>query len=743
MSARIATRCPHCGTAVEEPGFCCAGCEMAAAIIRGAGLERYYVERTAPAPRPAYTASAGPAWSEAPVETLPDGNCEVRLHVGGLTCAACAWVTERVVLAVPGVGEATVSPATGRARVVWDPTQTDLDAICGRVAAIGYRPRALAAAAAPDRELLLRVGVAAFCAMNVMLLSAGLYAGWFDGIAPREAALLRWTALAISTPSALWCAEPLLRGAWGALRQRTLSVDLPVALGVVAMYAHGVVATIRGEEAWLDSMTMLVALLLGGRLLEQGGRRRAVEAAQALAGIAPAVARRVTATGIERVPAARLSPGDRLLVGLGEQVAADGVVVSGAARVRMALLTGESEPIALTPGDRVVAGAVAEDGSVEVRVTAAGEDTLVAKMAAELARAADRPVAPVLADRMAPAFTVATLVLAGVGLAVQGPSVALAVLVVACPCALALAAPLTTAVGLGAAARRGLLVRGGDALRRLAEVDLVAFDKTGTLTAGEPVVVAADDAVLRVAAALARHSAHPVSRALVTAASARGIPLADAHEVHEVPGEGLTGIVDGQPVRLARGAHGVAVVGMGEIRLRDALRPDAARIVAALQARGLRVALLSGDSAPVVARIAGEARVDEFVAHARPEDKVAWIVARRAEGRRVLFVGDGVNDGPALAAADVGAAMGEGAASSVLVADAVLVGEGLAPVLAGLRVAVSAHGAMRAGVGRALAYNVLAVAVALAGWMNPLAAAVAMPISSAVAIWGARRVEAA
>ncbi|MFN7147536.1 MAG: cation transporter, partial [Myxococcota bacterium] len=376
---------------------------MAAAIIAGAGLERYYAERTAPAPRPG---AAPAAWSEAPVEALPDGRSAVRLHVGGLTCAACAWVTERVVLAVPGVTEATVSPATGRARVVWQPGATDLDAICGRIAAIGYRPRALSAAAAPDRDLLLRVGVAAFCAMNVMLLSAGLYAGWFDGIAEREAALLRWTSLALSTPAALWCAEPLLRGAWGALRQGALSVDLPVAVGVLAMYLHGVVATLRGEEAWLDSMTMLIALLLAGRLLEQGGRRRAVEAASALAGTAPAVARRVTDTGVERVPAARLIPGDHLLVGLGEQVAADGVVERGPAKVRMALVTGESEPVPLAAGDRVVAGAVVEEGSVEVRVTAAGPDTLVAKMAAELANAADRPAAPVLADRMAPVFTV-------------------------------------------------------------------------------------------------------------------------------------------------------------------------------------------------------------------------------------------------------------------------------------------------------------------------------------------------
>jgi Cu2+-exporting ATPase len=729
----VGAACAHCAAPIEEPGFCCSGCEMAASIIRGAGLERYYRDRTAPGVRPEPVRAA---WSEVPVEAETDGSCTVRLHVGGLTCAACAWVTERAVLALPGVTEARVSPTSGRARVRWNPAEIDLDAICGRIGALGYRPRPVAHAAAPDRDLLLRLGVAAFCAMNVMLLSAGLYAGWFAGMAERDAALLRWASLAISTPAALWSAAPLIQGAWAALRHRLLSVDLPLAVGIVAMYVHGVVATLLGREAWLDSMTMLIALLLGGRVLEQGGRRRAVEAAQSLAGFAPATARRLTATGQESVPASQLAVGDPVMVGLGEQVPADGLVTAGAGRMEMAMLTGESEPVTLGVGDRVVAGGVVADGSFELRITATGEDTLVARMAAELAAAADRPSAPVLADRIAPAFTLATLVFAALAAALNGGEAGVAVLVVACPCALALAAPLTTAAGLGACARRGLLVRSGDALRRLADVDLVVFDKTGTLTGGHPEVVEADPAALRLAAALGRHSAHPVSRALVAACTARGIPLPTAHGVRELPGEGLEGVVDGKPVRFIRGV----VEGVGEVHLRDALRPDAARVVASL---GERVALLSGDRAEVAHAIAREAGVPDVVAPATPEAKAAWIRARQAEGRVVLFVGDGVNDGAALAAADVGIAMGGGAASSVLVADAILVGEGLAPVAAALRIARSARTAMHHGVVRAGLYNAVAVAVAVVGWMNPLLAALAMPISSAVAVWGARRVEAA
>lgn len=764
--------CPHCGTVVETPGFCCSGCEMAAAIIHGAGLDAYYIRREAPAPRPGGGASA---WGDLPTEQHDDGTRGATLHVGGLTCAACAWVTERVVRDLDGVTEATVSPTTGRARVTWDPARTDLDAICTRVAALGYRPRGVAAAAAPDRDLLLRLGVASFSAMNAMLLSASVYAGWLDGMDPREAALMRWATLLVATPAALWSAAPMVRGAVESLRRGVLSVDLPVAVGIVAMYTHGVWATLAGQDGWLDSMTMLIALLLGGRVLEQGGRRRAVEAAQALAGIAPPRARRMGPAGIEVVAAGLVEPGDRLVIGLGEQVAADGEIVDGEARVRMALLTGESEPVAVGPGDKLVAGAVIEAGSVTLHVRATGQDTLVARLAAELARAADRPGLPALADRLAPAFTVGALVLAAAGLVgwglagswATGAHVAIAVLVVACPCALALAAPLATAVGLGAAARRGLLVRSGGALARLADVDLVALDKTGTLTLGEPTVVGADDAVLRIAAGLARASTHPVSRAIVSAAAARGIPLPDGRDVREIGGEGLVGTVDGVAWRLGRGEAGtVRLVREGDvaggapggggavapsfeagtfrggaIALRDALRPDAARTVAALRARGLRVVLLSGDAGSVAARIGREAGVDEVVAPARPEEKVAWLRARAAEGRTVLFVGDGVNDGPALAAAAVGVAMGEGAASSVLVADAVVVGEGLAPVLAGLRVADGVARAVRAGVVRAVAYNVLTVIAALTGVVNPLVAAVLMPLSSGVAVWGARRVE--
>jgi Cu+-exporting ATPase len=369
-------------------------------------------------------------------------------------------------------------------------------------------------------------------------------------------------------------------------------------------------------------------------------------------------------------------------------------------------------------------------------------------MAGELALAADRPGPETLPDRIAPWFTAATLLIAVLATAAwslrdlgTGLGVGMAVLVVACPCALALAGPLTAAAGLGAAARRGLLVRGADALRSLAEVEVVALDKTGTLTRGEPAVVEADDAALRLAAGLERGSVHPIARAIVAEAVRRGIPLPLATDIVETPGVGIEGVIDGRRCTARSGGPGVVEVGGMRIRLADRLRPDAARTVAALQAGGRRVVLLTGDHAEVAASMARSAGIDEVVAGADPAAKRAWIAARRAEGRRVLFVGDGLNDGPALAEADVGIAMGGGATASVLVADAVVAVEGLAPVLAGLRAAEASTAALRGGALRSVSYNALAVGLAVAGLVNPLVAALLMPLSSAMVLLGAASVE--
>ncbi len=744
--------CVHCGVLCEvrgevpDPGpFCCSGCEAAWHIVHGAGLDAYYAKRETPAPRP----GAAPSFADLPTERLADGTEAAHLRIDGLRCSACVWVTERIVADTPGVVEATVSYATGRAELRWDPERVNLDEVLQKVAALGYTPRALDAPPARDRDLLLRLGVAAFAAVNVMMLTTGVYLGWAQGIAPRHQRLLQVFALVLATPVATWSAVPFYRGAWQGLRARVLHMDLPVSLGVVVMYVHGVLATLAGRDAYFDSLTMLVALLLGGRVVDQGGRRRARDAALALAARAPRSARRVRGEALETVSPDQLEPGDVVETAAGEEIAADGMVVDGEGLVQRALLTGESEPARVGPGDRVVAGSVLEEGSLRLRVEAAGEDTLLSRMARGVSQAAARPVQPAITDRIAPWFTGTVLGLAGLAFGGwwwaagldRAIEVAVAVLVVACPCALSLAAPLALASGIGGAARRGLLFRSGDGLRALARVDTVALDKTGTVTGGRLVVVEADDEVLRLAAGLERASVHPIARAIVDAASRRGIPIPLGEAVVETPGRGIAGRVDGRDLEVRSGGPGVAAVVerengggervLGRILLRDALREDAPAAVARMREMGLRVVLLTGDAEAVARRIGEAAGVDAVEAELSPEDKVAWIEAAREAGARVAFVGDGLNDGPALAAADVGVAMGSGAASSVLVADAVVGAPSLGPVVAGLRAARLAERVTRRNLWRSAGYNAVAVSLALAGLVNPLVAAVLMPLSSA------------
>ena len=745
----------------SEDVFCCSGCEMAAAIIEGAGLEAYYQEREAYPPRPA---GAAADWGAVPVTVGEDGLCEIRLQVDGLRCASCVWVTENVLQRTEGVAEATLSYATGRARVRWDPEKVDLGEVAGRINTLGYRPRILGEEGEPDRDLLIRLGVAAFAAMNIMMLSAALYTGWLGGMDPRYVALFQWISLALAAPVALWCAEPFFVGAMSGLRHRVLHMDLPIALGVAVLFGHGLVVTVSGGDTYLDSMGMLVTLLLAGRVLESRGRRRASEAATAMAATAPATARKRVGEGVEVVPSEELVVGDLMDVAAGEELAADGIVDGGHGHLRMALISGESEPVEVQTGSRIVAGSVLADGFLTVRVTAVGRETVLQQMAEQLRLSADRGVRPALTDRIAPWFTGATLTvatltffgwyaLAGVE---KGILTAVAVLVVACPCALALARPLAAAAGLGAAARRGLLFRSGDALLDMETVSLVALDKTGTVTAGDLEVAEADDEALRIASGLERFSGHPIGRAITRAAVERGIPLPVAEEVEEEAGFGIRGRVDGRRWEIRSGGPGKVLVKGEEkksggreeehswtITLGDKVRDDSRRTVGEILASGREVVLLTGDVREVAERIAMEAGIEEALAPMDPTEKADWIRVRRDGGQRVLFAGDGINDGPGLARADVGIAMGTGAASSILVADGVISVPSLRPIMAGFRAAEAASASIRKNQVRSIGYNVAAVTLAAAGLVNPLIAAVLMPLSSGMVIWSASLVEKA
>lgn len=750
-----ASACLHCGAPVEQAagGYCCHGCELAARIIADAGLSAYYDKRTALPDRPTHSREVD--WSTVPCRTLPDGSQEVRLHVDGLRCASCVWVTERVVGRTDGVHEARVSYANQTATVRFDPERTSLTALAGRISAIGYVPRPAGTAATDDHDLLTRLGVAAFGAANTMGLTAALYVGWFDGIDPAFANLFRWLGLLISTPVATWAAQPFFVGAWRGLQARMAAMDLPIALAIAAMYAHGVLATVLHLDSYLDSMGMLVTLLLLGRVLEARGRRRALEAAQHLGALLPTLARRLNADGTaQEVSVEALTLGDRVEIRAGERAPCDGVIDRGSALVRLALLTGEAEPVPLTTGDVLVAGAELDDGCVELLATRTGADTSLRRAALELAEAQSAPTPPGLADSLAPWFTVLTLLTAGLTAAAllwrgepdEALARAVAVLVVACPCALALSTPLVGAAGLGALARRGVMVRSAATLDQLATVDHAVFDKTGTLTLGRPRLTEASDEALRVAAALERNSSHPVASAVLDEAVRRRLPIPVATEVREIAGVGVEGWFEGRRWTLRSGGAERVLLQADDgsahlLKLADRARPDALNDLSDLRGLGLHLHLLSGDHPAAVQRVAAELDLRDATGALSPADKAARIRELQRGGAKVLFVGDGLNDGQALLAADVGVAMSAGATASVLAADAVLRTPRLAGLNSAITIARAVRRRIRANLLRSAVYNVLAVVAAVLGWVDPLVAAVLMPISSGLVIASAAAVE--
>ncbi len=750
MSADLA--CVHCGALVSERAavvvddqpYCCTGCATVAQIVRQGGWNEFYERRDGFSPRPAPQSCAAfdsDAFRETHVRLSDDGTAEVDLQIEGIRCAACTWLVERATSTVDGVDEAFVSYGTGRARIRFRPDRVPLSQIAERIHALGYTPLAAEGRRRRDGDLLARLGVAAFVAMNVMLIAISVYAGWINGMEERHAALFRWASLALATPAVLYSAQPFFTRAFTSLRHGVLHMDVPIAAAIAIMYGHGVVSTVLGYDAYLDSLTMLIALLLGGRVVEEAGRNRAADAEDAVLAEAPTSARVVRGDRIVEIAAADVRPGDRVVVGAGQVVPVDGDVADGRARVDLSMLTGESEPVALEPGRSALAGAMVVDGHVELRATATGDGTALAAMARRVSDArAERAPVEHMADRIAPYFTSAVLVIAALtflgwglfaGWAAAIPPT-IAVLVVACPCALTLGGSAAVSSGMAAAARRGAYVRDGAVLHRLAEIDRAVFDKTGTLTEGRPRVVEADDEVLRLATGLERASHHPIARAILDEAARRRIAITGADDIRELPGRGIEGVVEGRFMRLEAAGDGTIALregdtALGVIRVRDRLRADAAL---ELQQLGMPFEMLTGDAAQVAADVARDAGGMPVHAGADPDAKADHVAGLARDGHRVLYVGDGLNDAPALAAAHVGVAMASGSPASVLAADVVVLQPSVAPVGAALRAARETRRALSRNYRMSLAYNVLGVMGAVAGLVNPLVAAVLMPISS-------------
>jgi P-type Cu2+ transporter len=696
------------------------------------------------------------------------------LAVEGVGCAGCIRKIENGLLQVPGVVEARLNFSNRRLAVAWREGELDAGGVLLALERIGYHghpfapERAEADEARHARWLMKCLAVAGFAAMNVMLLSVSVWSG--SDMTQETRDFFHWLSALIALPAVAYAGQPFFASALRALRTRQLNMDVPISLGVLLAVGMSVAETIgHAEHAYFDSAVMLLFFLLCGRYLDHAMRRKTRAVAGNLAALKAEVAHRFHGGEIVSVPAAALRPGDRLLVKAGERVPADGVVISGSSEIDESLVTGETGRRPVTAGATVYTGSTNYSGALTMRVTAAGAGTLLDEVERLLEKAvAARSRYLRLADRAARLYAPMvhlTAALTAVGWLIAGASLhdaiitAIAVLIITCPCALALAIPAVQVVASATLFRAGVILNSGDAIERLAEIDTVVFDKTGTLTLPEPRVAnadAVDPQLLETAARLALSSRHPLAQAVAREARVR-TPFEGAVEES---GQGVRAIIAGTEARLGSpafcgviadtGAHepGTSIIAFAHagrtamFAIRQMLRPDAIEVVAGLRARGLDLVILSGDRDTAVAPVAATLGIANWRAELNPVAKIAALDQLKARRRSILMVGDGLNDAPALAAAHVSLSPISAADLTQAQADAVFLGERLAPVLAAVTVAGRARALMQQNLWLAVIYNTVAVPIAIAGLITPLIAAVAMSGSSLLVTLNALRARA-
>ncbi len=710
------------------------------------------------------------------VETAPSGEHRLDLAVEGITCAACIGDIERGLAPLPGLASARVNYTHHRLTLIWGEDGFDPSAAVARLARLGYKAHPFRPSrqeeieAAESRDLLRRLAVAGFAAMNIMLLSVSVWSGNVTDIGDETRDLFHWLSALIALPSAAYAGRPFFANALRALRNRSMTMDVPISLGVTLALGLSLYETIHSaHHAYFDSAVMLLFFLLLGRVLDQSMRRRTRAVADNLMAMRGETAVLLGPEGAREVPVRAVRPGDDVLVRPGDRVAVDGVVIEGTSEIDASLVTGETAREPVRAGAQVYAGTLNVSGALTVRATAPADSSLIAevnRLVADAAEARSRYLR--LADRAARIYSPVvhvTALLTCIGWLVAGATlhdalvIAIAVLIITCPCALALAVPATQVVAAGSLFKAGVLLQSPEAVERIAACDMVVFDKTGTLTLPEPRIADRerhDPELLGVAARLALSSRHPLAVAL--AAEARGaVPYAG---VEERAGEGVVATIDGVEARLgspvfcsledeaaeilAADPEATAIAfrmgDRGEVfALRQALRPDAREVVETLRKAGFRMMILSGDREGPVAAAAAASGIAEWRARCKPADKIAVLEALKAEGRKVLMAGDGLNDAPALAAAWASISPVTAAHVAQASADALFMGERLAPVAAAASIARRALSIMRQNLGIAVVYNMIAVPLAMAGHVTPLIAAAAMSGSSVIVTLNALR----
>jgi len=796
--------CFHCGLPVprgvditveinaKPQPMCCHGCEAVAQAIVDSGMESYYSYRTENAPQarevvPAFLdqlkAYDNPVVQKRFVHEQ-DNISEVSLILEGIVCAACVWLNERHLQALPGVVDVNINYSNHRALVRWDSSKISLSEILESISRIGY----LAHPYDPDRQQriiekerkqqLRRLGLSGVLGMQVMILAVALYTGEWWGMDEAFRGFFRWTSLLMTIPVLVFASRVFFTSALRDLKQKRAGMDVPVSLGIGIAFTASVAHTISGNgEIYFDSVVMFTFFLLTARYFEMTARKRSSEATEALVSLQPAVAAKlVRVDGRDEehaVPVAELEAGDRVLVRPGDTIPADGIIESGASGIDESLITGESMPITKTGGDDVIGGSINSESPLIISITHVGADTVLAAIQRLLDKAqSEKPAVARLADRIASKFVLAILTIASlvaIFWIMQGSQnwlpITVATLVVTCPCALSLATPTAITAASGQLAKLGLLPARGHALETLAHVTHFVFDKTGTLTVGNIKLAGTQtfsdlsaEECLHIATALEAQSEHPIAKSFMHACPHTS---RQAYNVSNTPGNGMTGTVDDRQWFLGKadfiaqhcsdapgiddsGGRTQVILATSDrvhavFTLEDEIREDAVELINNLRRIGKSVILLTGDNQSTAQHIADTTGISEVHANLRPQDKLEFIKTLQKDGAIVSMTGDGVNDAPVLAGADVSIAMGSGSQLAAASADFILLSNRVSTIYSGYRLCVATLSIIRQNLMWAIAYNILAVPAAAMGYIQPWLAAIGMSASSLVVVLNALR----
>ncbi|MEL4273284.1 heavy metal translocating P-type ATPase [Shewanella xiamenensis] len=764
--------------------MCCPGCQAVSQAIVDAGLLSYYKFRTEPGNK--QTALVPDELNQFSAYDLPEvqqdfvhsveNSDSVSLSIDGITCAACAWLIEHKVKQLPGVSQVMVNSTTQRALISWDKQQVKLSDILGQISRIGYQAAPYQVdeqeltAKQNSRKFLLRLGLAGFATMQVMMFALALYTGYFTDLDVQYRDYFRWVSMIFATPVVLYSAQPFYFSAIRTLLSGKLNMDVSVSIAIGGAYIASCFATVNGTgEVYFESVSMFTFFLLLGRYFEQKARQKASVSSSNLHKLVPLTAHLVTAQGQEEIPAKKLCLGDIILIKPGEMVAADGIVVDGHTSINEAMLTGEQMPIEKPVDSQVFAGTINLDQPIKVKVTALGQDQLVAEIIRLQELASNtKPAVAMLADKLSRYFSGTILTIATITYLVWlqiSPEdafwVTLSVLVATCPCALALATPTAVTCATAIFTRLGIITRKAGVFEKLPQIKHVVFDKTGTLTCGTLSIAKVQchgdfskEQVLAIAAALETGSRHPIAAAF----AAYLTPDVVANQVHHEVGFGVKGIINGAEYRIGNAHFTGAIVNsefinqqiwlaranddqlkvIATIEIKDNIRIDSKETVDILKQQGCKVSIASGDSSGHVHQLAKELGITDVHSGLTPADKLS-LVNKLQQSNPVVMFGDGINDAPVLAGADLSVAMGSGSAIAKNSADLILLGDHLSRFTQAVRVAKLTTQIIRQNLAWALGYNALILPLAVTGHVAPYIAAIGMSTSSLIVVGNSLR----